>query len=146
MLRTGRAVAESRPEEPAIPGPASEVPEPQPDNDVVNLAQGMAAVSVNGASDSDPPAPMATASEGTGDISSAFDSVEGVIEDDNAADPNDPAVRWYTVTAGLRVGVPSVAPFVVGIKGACFVRYNTRAEARAAFFDAISRGGFDVEA
>lgn len=129
----------------------------------------MAAVSVNGVSNSDSPAAMATESEGTGtgDVSSAVDSVDGDIEDDNTADPNDPTVRWYTVTTGLRVGVfahwyvlscfeflfiltytyfnrPSVAPFVVGIKGACFVRYNTRAEARAAFFDAISRGGVRV--
>ena len=72
----------------------------QEDTDVANLAQSIAAVSVHESSQSVSSVTTATAVE----VSSA-DAVDGNIEDDPTVDPNDPTVRWYTVTTGLRVGV-----------------------------------------
>jgi hypothetical protein len=72
----------------------------------------------------------------------------------NGGSSEDNAVRWYTVTAGRRIGVfnqwyvacprrvstiliyftrATVAPLVVSVSGACFSRYPSRAAAEAAF-------------
>ncbi|KAF8190103.1 hypothetical protein BJ912DRAFT_1058799 [Pholiota molesta] len=74
---------------------------------------------------------------------------EGAILDvPPGVDINDPSVRWYSVTVGTSVGVfpnwASVAPFVVGIKAACYLRYSSKGEADAAFFDAVSKGAVRI--
>ncbi|KAJ7579776.1 hypothetical protein C8J56DRAFT_1058792 [Mycena floridula] len=62
--------------------------------------------------------------------------------------PPPPRENWYVVTRGTQVGIFTdwnvVARHVVGVKGAVFKRYGTRAEAEAAFNAALATGFVQV--
>ncbi|KAF9467070.1 hypothetical protein BDZ94DRAFT_1233257 [Collybia nuda] len=71
-------------------------------------------------------------------------------EDDEsgANGSGDSSVRWYSVTAGRHVGVFShwsfVAPLVVHVSGAVFVKCSSRAAAEAAFALSLAAGAVHV--
>ncbi|KAJ7575067.1 hypothetical protein C8J56DRAFT_1063961 [Mycena floridula] len=56
--------------------------------------------------------------------------------------PPPPRENWYVITRGRQVGIFTdwnvAASHVVGVKGAVFKRYGTRAEAEAAFNAALA--------
>ncbi|KAJ7592588.1 hypothetical protein C8J56DRAFT_885737 [Mycena floridula] len=62
--------------------------------------------------------------------------------------PPPPRENWYVVTRGTQVGIFTdwnvAAHHVVGVKGAVFKRYSTRAEAEAAFNAALANGFVQV--
>ncbi|KAJ7579433.1 hypothetical protein C8J56DRAFT_1059028 [Mycena floridula] len=64
--------------------------------------------------------------------------------------PPPPKEPWYVVTVGRQVGVFNdwniVAPHVVGVRGAIFKRYDTKASADAAFLVALQGGNVHVVA
>ncbi|KAF8867796.1 hypothetical protein BD779DRAFT_1685313 [Infundibulicybe gibba] len=59
-----------------------------------------------------------------------------------------PTDRWYTVTVGQQVGVFSgwstVAPLVISVSGACFMRHSSQAAAIDAFNHAVASGAVRI--
>ncbi|KAG6870807.1 hypothetical protein C0992_012398 [Termitomyces sp. T32_za158] len=57
---------------------------------------------------------------------------------------DDPSIRWYCVTQGRAVGVfahwVTVAPMVVGVRGACYSRFASCTQALTAFARARAAG------
>ncbi|KAJ7573269.1 hypothetical protein C8J56DRAFT_1066524 [Mycena floridula] len=62
--------------------------------------------------------------------------------------PPPPRENWYVITRGTQVGIFQdwniVARHVVGVRGAVFKRYGTRAEAEAAFNAALASNSVQV--